>query len=39
MSHLRNHKKHHNIADTSVEICGCNQDIEVAISYLHVLVL
>ena len=28
LSPLRNHKKHHNFADTPSEICECNQDIE-----------
>ena len=28
LSPLRNHKRHHNFADTPSEICECNQDIE-----------
>ena len=28
LSHLRNHKRHHNFADTPSEICQCNQGIE-----------
>ena len=28
LSPLRNHKKHHNFADTPSEVCECNLDIE-----------
>ena len=34
LSPLRNHKRHHNFADTPSEICECNQDIEITRHFL-----